>query len=201
MSESSSNSIQNALGIPFMMPATIPAALRPFFQPIYTIFQNIMWALTNYCGINPLTPSQQLQRVADPTTALANNMGRFYATNLDTVAMECGDLVQIVSSAGTLGFKLALATTVADQVACAFVSSPGGVPISGTGEFIIFNGVATLAPGHPALPLTPGAPYWLSPTLPGKIQITIPTPGAQAFTVGWAGSTNELIFIFPRLQP
>jgi hypothetical protein len=199
MSESSSNSVQNALGIPFMMPATVPSALQSIIQPIYTIFQNIMWALVNFCGIAPLTPAAQLQRVADPTTALINNMGRFYATNLDTVAMESGDLVQVVASAGTLGFKLAIANTSGSKPACAFVSSPGGIPVSGIGEFVIFPGIATLAPDHPALPLIPGAVYYLSTTVAGKIQITRPTVGAEVVIVGYAASTTQLVFLYPQL--
>ena len=80
--------------IPYQAPDNIPAALKPFLNPIYIVFQNLIQTLITYCGISPRNPASLISSINDPTAILANNVHRFYAEALE--AINYGSCIKLI---------------------------------------------------------------------------------------------------------
>lgn len=157
--------------IPYVAPDNTPANLKPFINPIYLAFQNLIQTLILYTGMAPRNPSSILSSDNDPTAILANNGHRFYTSALEPIAQ--GAPVNFFAPAGVLFARNAIASDFGHQ-ADGFCSQVGGLVAGQIGEFIWNDGVITNLSGW-----VPGSRYWLDASTPGNYTLTPPSSAGE----------------------
>lgn len=173
MSGATSSTYSSAnIAIPYLAPDNVPANAKPYIQPIYTAFQNLIQVLINNGGIAPRPASAILSSVNDPTAILSDNVHRFYTIALEDIQEAAA--VNLFAPSGVLFARNASATDMAHRCD-GFCSQSGGLVAGQAGEFILNDGVILEAIAG----LVPGARYYLSPSAPGGYTETPPSTAGQ----------------------
>lgn len=172
------------LRIPLTVPQNVPAEFTTFTKNLYNTLQQIIQAFTTYCGVNSRPTTQWSSLSGSPSTILAQNMGRFYATAFE--AIQYGSPISLQVKNGILGAVNASATNNT-QPCDGFCNTTGSIPQGSVGEVILGNGICT---GE----FTAGSRYYLG-TAPGSFQDSAPsTSGNIEQYLGIALSSTELYF-------
>jgi hypothetical protein len=175
--------------IPYICPPNVPKELVPYFQPIYTNFQNLIQILITNAGVAPRNNSQILLSNDDPTAILSGNVHRFYCQSTENVAF--GALVNLYNFGGALRVRTADATDNT-KPAIGFASQPGGIPNGQIGEICLIDGVII---GAYSSSLTIGSYYYLAVGDGGGITTVAPSGGGNLVQkVGLALTTTSLLF-------
>jgi hypothetical protein len=160
--------------------------LRAAVTELHSTMQQVIVALTQFCGIGSRAPSQWEALAELPDTVLFNNLGRFYVSASETLAY--GDIINLHLVSGTLRARKANATNNT-KPADGFCNTPGGVTSGAMTEVILRLGVATRSG------LTKGSRYYLS-TTGGSVTTTAPTSSGNVEQyLGVALSSEKLLVL------
>lgn len=138
--------------LPQSPPDSIPKELKPLFQPIYNTLQNFVNVLIYYAGIAPRPPAAIIASDGDPTSVLANNMGRFYVQATEAILQ--GAPINLYNFGSICAVRNA--SSAASRQSDGFCSTTGGIASGVIGEVVLGEGTATVAQV-----LVPGTRYFL----------------------------------------
>lgn len=149
----------------------LPEPEQRAFEEVREILEQIVLALTTYCGVGPRNQDQWSLLAGKLDTVLSGNLNRLYVEATENIVY--GALVSLYASGGVTKVRNANATTSA-RPADGFCSTTGGILSGDVGEITIHSGVAE------AVGATIGTRYYLSsvngqfsaaaPALPGNIE-------------------------------
>ena len=162
----------------------LPELEQRAFEEVREILEQLVLALTVYCGVGPRNQDQWNLLAGKLDTVLSGNLNRLYVEATENIAF--GALVSLHSSGGVTKVRNANATNNT-RPADGFCSTAAGITSGNAGEIIVHSGVATI------IGATIGTRYYLS-TVNGQISAAAPVAAGNIEQyVGICVEPNEVM--------